>query len=70
MAAIQEADVSLSDIITKPLSRSDDNAFLGLSFEQRAEMRSWLMKVFRDIHRVTRAAESRAPQSALIDAVV
>jgi len=32
----------------------------GLSFDQRAEMRSWLMKVFRDIHRVTRAAERRA----------
>jgi hypothetical protein len=59
-AAIQEAEISLSDVITRPLSRSDDSAFGGLSFDQRAEMRSWLMKVFRDVHRVTRAAEQRA----------
>jgi len=59
-AAIQESEVSLSDVISRPLSRSDDSGFGGLSFDQRAEMRSWLMKVFRDIHRVTRAAEQRA----------
>jgi len=59
-AAIEEAEVSLSEVISKPLSRNDDSAFGGLSFDQRAEMRSWLMKVFREVHRVTRAAEQRA----------
>jgi hypothetical protein len=59
-AAIEEAEVSLSEVISKPLSRNDDSAFGGLSFDQRAEMRSWLMKVFRDIHRATRAAEQRS----------
>jgi hypothetical protein len=66
-AAIHEAEVSLSDVISRPLSRSDDNPFAGLTFDQRAEMRGWLMKVFRDVHRVTRAAEQRAPQLAPID---
>jgi len=66
-AAIQEAEISLSEVITRPLSRSDGNPFAGLTFDQRAEMRGWLMKVFRDIHRVTRAAQSRAPQLAPID---
>ncbi len=59
-AAIEEAEVSLSDVISRPLSRNDDSAFGGLTFDQRAEMRSWLMKVFREIHRMTRAAEQRA----------
>ena len=57
---IQEGDVSLSGMIRQPLSRSDTAASGGLSFEQRAEMRAWLMRVFREIHRVTRAAEGRA----------
>jgi hypothetical protein len=68
--AIQDSHVSLSDIIRQPLSRSDDDASLGLTFEQRAEMRSWLMKVFRDIHRVTRAAESRVPRRAPRDSLI
>jgi hypothetical protein len=58
--AIQDGDVSLGDIIRAPLSRSDIAASDGLSFEQRVEMRRWLMRVFRDVHRVTRAARSRA----------
>jgi len=58
--AIQDGELSLSNLIRQPLSRSDTAASGGLSFEQRAEMRGWLMRVFRDIHRVTRAAESRA----------
>jgi hypothetical protein len=58
--AMQDVDISLGEIIRRPLSRSDDDACAGLSFEQRAEMRGWLMRLFRDIHRVTRAAEGRA----------
>jgi hypothetical protein len=62
--AIHESDVSLSEIIRRPLSRSSAVAAGGLTFEQLAELRSWLMKVFREVHRVTRAAESRAPYDA------
>ena len=62
--AIHDAEMSLSDVIRQPLSRSDEVAAGGLTFEHRAELRSWLMKTFRDIHRVTRAAEARAAQDA------
>ena len=68
--AVQDSDISLSDMISQPLSRSDDASSGALTFEQRAEMRSWLMKVFRDIHRVTRAAESRAPQIVPVDSLI
>ena len=60
MDAIEESDVSLSDIMSRPLSRSDDARSAGLTFEQRAEVRGWLVQVFREIHRVTRAVEQRA----------
>jgi hypothetical protein len=62
--AIHETEVSLSDIIRQPLSRSSRVSPGGLTFEQLAELRSWLMKVFREVHRVTRAAESRASHDA------
>src|SRR5262249_42194228 len=40
--AIQDGELSLSDLIRQPLSRSDTAASGGFSFEQRAEMRGWL----------------------------
>jgi hypothetical protein len=61
MDLIEEADVSLSDVMSKPLSRGDDARSTGLTFEQRAEIRGWLVQVFREIHRVIRAVEQRAP---------
>jgi hypothetical protein len=62
--AIQDTQLSLSDLIRQPLSRSDEASSGGLAFEERAELRGWLMKVFREVHRVTRAAESRTPDDA------
>ncbi|HEY5897520.1 MAG TPA: hypothetical protein VIV54_08160, partial [Burkholderiales bacterium] len=54
--------LSLGDIVSQPLSRSDVESMPGnLPFEQRAELRAWLMQAFRDIHRLTRAIETRAP---------
>lgn len=68
--AIEDPSVSLSEIMNRPLSRNDERRVSPLSFEQQAAVRSWLMKVFRDIHRVTRAVEmnalSVAPANPLI----
>jgi hypothetical protein len=60
--ALEDPGLSLGDIVTQPLSRSDVESMPGgLPFEQRAELRGWLMQAFRDIHRLTRMAETRAP---------
>jgi hypothetical protein len=59
--AIDDANVSLSDIISRPLSRDTAQPVGGLTFEQQDEMRRWLVTVFREVHRVTRAIEERAP---------
>jgi hypothetical protein len=42
----------------EPLSRGAGGG--PLSFDERAGLRSWLGRIFRDIHRVTRAVETRA----------
>lgn len=62
--AVEEQGLSLSDIVAQPLSRRDAERppVRGeLSFEQRETLRAWLIGVFRDIHRVRRAVEGRAP---------
>jgi hypothetical protein len=60
--ALEDPGLSLGDIVTQPLSRSDVESMPGgLPFEQRAELRAWLMQAFRDIHRLTRMIEMRAP---------
>ena len=61
MDLIEESNVSLSDVMSRPLSRSDDVRSTGLTFEQRAEVRGWLVQVFRALHQVIRAVEQRAP---------
>jgi|SoiMethySBSTD1v2_1073268.scaffolds.fasta_scaffold31946_6 hypothetical protein len=61
MDLIEESNVSLSELMSKPLSRSDDTRSAGLTFEQRAEVRGWLVQVFRALHQVIRAVERRAP---------
>jgi hypothetical protein len=56
--------LSLGDIVTQPLSRSNQASMPGsgeLAFDQRAALRSWVMQVFRDIYRLTREIETRAP---------
>jgi hypothetical protein len=60
--AFDDPALSLGDIVTQPLSRSE-NARLpgGLPFEDRAALRNWVMQAFRDIHRLTRTIETRAP---------
>jgi hypothetical protein len=70
--AIEEPNVSLSDIMSRPLSRRGDDRSIqgGMTFEQRAEVRSWLVKVFRDIHRVTREAQGRAMPLVPADTLV
>ena len=60
--ALEDPGLSLGDIVSQPLSRSDVESMPGnLPFEQRAELRAWLMQAFRDIHRLTRMIETRAP---------
>jgi hypothetical protein len=56
--------LSLGDIVSQPLSRSNQGSMPGsgeLAFDQRAALRSWVMQVFRDIYRLTREIEMRAP---------
>jgi hypothetical protein len=62
--AIDDPAVSLSDLMNQPLSRSADAHPAGLTFEQQTEVRRWLVQLFREIHRVTRAVEARAPAIA------
>jgi hypothetical protein len=60
--ALEDPGLSLGDIVSQPLSRSDVESMPGgLPFEERAMLRAWLMQAFRDIHRLTRAIETRAP---------
>jgi hypothetical protein len=60
--ALEESALSLGDIVTKPLSRSEEGHVPGdLPFEERALLRGWVMQAFRDIHRLTRTIETRAP---------
>ena len=61
MDLIEESNVSLSDVMSRPLSRSDDARSSGLGFEQRAAVRGWLVQVFRALHQLIRAIEQRAP---------
>lgn len=59
--AIDAPNVSLSALMREPLSRSDAAPREGeLSFEERANLRLWLVKVLRDIHRVLRTIERPA----------
>ena len=60
--AFDDPALSLGDIVTQPLSRSEDARLPGgLPFEDRAALRNWVMQAFRDIHRLTRTIETRAP---------
>jgi hypothetical protein len=59
--AVEEGDLSLSDIISRPLSRATAAEPGALAFEDRELLRAWLLHIFRDIHRVTRAVQANAP---------
>ncbi len=58
--AIDDPAVSLSDIMSRPLSRDADEHPAGLSFEEQTEVRRWLVHLFREIHRASRAVEGRS----------
>jgi hypothetical protein len=59
--AVEDMGFSLGEVISRPLSRGDAAPFGGLSFEDRELLRAWLLYIFRDIHRVIRAAGTTAP---------
>lgn len=61
--ALDDPSLSLGDIVTQPLSRSDteQRGPGDLPFEERAALRAWLVTVFRDIHRLTHEVETRSP---------
>jgi hypothetical protein len=61
--AIEDRNLSLSAIVTQPLSRRDagERSADDLPFEQREALRAWLVTAFREIHRLIRAVEARAP---------
>jgi hypothetical protein len=56
---IDDPGISLSDIISRPLSRATNEHPGDLTFEQQSEIRRWLLRLFRDIHRVARIVEDR-----------
>lgn len=58
--AIDDPAVSLSDIMKQPLSRGADEHPAGLSFEEQTEVRRWLVHLFREVHRASRAVGARA----------
>ena len=55
---VEDMRLSLSDLMREPLSRGASGG--PLSFDERADLRGWLGRIFRDIHRLTRAVETRA----------
>ena len=55
---IEDGEVSLGELMMRPLSRGDGKLVDGMDFEQRAELRNWLVKVFREISRVIRPSQA------------
>ena len=65
---VEDMHLSLSDLMREPLSRGAGGG--PLSFDERADLRGWLGRIFRDIHRLTRAVEIRALSLAPADPVI
>jgi hypothetical protein len=65
-----EDGVSLSDVISRPLSRDAAEDPGALPFDDREALRVWLIAIFRDIHRVIRAADAIAPPLLPADALI
>lgn len=60
-AVLEDPGMSFSDLMRQPLSRGDDPRERGdLSFDARAAVRTWLMRLFREIHYIMAALERRA----------
>lgn len=68
---LDESGLSLSAIVSQPLSRGENGPRRpdDLSFEDRMTLRNWLVAVFRDIHRLMREIETRAPPLVHDDAL-
>ena len=64
-----EDGLSLGELVSRPLSRASDEPG-ALPFDDRAALRSWTVAIFRDIHRVIRAAEAIAPPLLPADPVI
>jgi hypothetical protein len=57
---VEDSSMSLGDFLRAPLPLSCATADTGdLALNARASIRAWLLKLFREIHRVTRALEER-----------
>src|SRR5205085_10989426 len=62
---IESPGFSLSDLMPQPLSRSDNLRQRGeLSFDARAGVRAWMIKMLRDIHRVLQTIDRPAERTA------
>jgi len=70
--ALDDPSLSLSAIVSQPLSRSETGQRVpgDLPFEERAALRAFLMTVFRDVHRLTREIETRAPALSSAEAAL
>jgi hypothetical protein len=60
---VEDPGRSLSALMREPLSRSEDRRN-ELSFDARAELRAWLMRVLKDIHRALAGVDARAEAMA------
>jgi hypothetical protein len=56
---VEDPGRSLSALMRAPLSRSEDRRN-ELSFDARAELRAWLMRVLKDIHRALAGLDAKA----------
>ena len=66
---VDDVGMSLSALMRQPLSRSDSPRQGGdLTFEARADLRAWLMKILRDVHDMIRALERPGPAPAVMAA--
>ena len=54
-----EQVIAINLSATFRLSRAADAHPAGLTLDQQSEVRRWLLGLFRDIHRITQAAEDR-----------
>ena len=63
---IEDPGLSYSELMRQPMALDDSRASPrdDLSFRTRGAIRSWLIAMFREIHRVTRAVEAQAGSPA------
>ncbi len=64
--ALDDPRFSLSELMRQPMALDDTRPEPQdeLSFRARSAIRTWLIRMFREIHRVSRAIEARAGENA------